>query len=138
MTSARSSSFLKPAKAMLVPFTYSLGLASHANMVSLFHSTSAFFKTLVNLKSLADAAFVPMIPYRFGPCFVPPPACAEWQVAHLALKSLAPFLASPLSILNSLGPSSFTSTHEPLYGFIFFSGVGAGTFPFLDVSTPMV
>ena len=56
MTSARSSSFLKPAKAMLVPFTYSLGLASHANMVSLFHSTSAFFKTLVNLKSLADCA----------------------------------------------------------------------------------
>ena len=45
----------------------------------------------------------PMIPNRFGPCMLGPFCVMVWHDAHLALNSLAPFLASPVSGLTSFG-----------------------------------
>ena len=70
--------------------------------------------------------------HKLGPCLVGPPSTQLWQAAHLALKSAAPFFATPSSMENAVATFAFTSTSAPRYAFIF--GLGSTMSDLLDVA----
>jgi hypothetical protein len=63
------------------------------------HWMPEFLLASVYLKPATWPDWRPSTPKRLGPCLLGPPSLQVWQVAHFALKILA-----PVSALPSLGP----------------------------------
>merc|ERR1719230_502366 len=101
MRSARSASFLIPAKIIFVPGMYFLGLIKYSYMC---FSDQTIPEDLLASEygkpSVVPDGF-PKIPYRLGPCFAAPPASIVWHCAHLALNSLAPCFTFPSGTVTS-------------------------------------
>merc|ERR1719152_755865 len=95
MMSARSLSFFRPANTIFVPGMYFFGLTRYSNMCLSDQTIPdvLFASEYGNPSSVPDAR--PMMPHRLGPCLLLPPLSIVWHWAHFALKSFAPFFASP-------------------------------------------
>merc|ERR1719491_2477297 len=93
--SARSFSFLIPAKTIFVPGIYFLGLIKYSNMCLSDQTMAAFLFASEYAKPSVVPDVRPITPYRGGPCFALPPFSMVWHCAHFALNSFAPFFTSP-------------------------------------------
>merc|ERR1719205_28232 len=89
MRSARSLSFLMPAKTIFVPGMYFLGFTRYSHMCLSDQTMAAFLlaSEYPNPSTVPDVR--PKMPYRGGPCLTRPPFSQVWHCAHLALKSFA-------------------------------------------------
>jgi hypothetical protein len=72
---------------------------THSNNVSLVQVILEFLLAAVYLNPVTCPDCRPITPYRLGPCLFGPPSLHVWHVEHLALKSLAPLSALPLSAM---------------------------------------
>merc|ERR1711933_381141 len=102
--SARSLSFLIPAKTILVPGMYFFGLTRYSYMCLSDHIMPEFLFASEYAKPSRVPDWRPKTPHRGGPCLALPPFSIVWHCAHFPLKSLAPFFRSP-SGTSTLGSS---------------------------------
>merc|ERR1719201_2922333 len=77
--SARSFSFLRPAKTILVPGMYFFGLIKYSNMCLSDHVMPEFLFCSENAKPSVVPDWRPKMPQRGGPCFALPPASMVWH-----------------------------------------------------------
>merc|ERR1719333_419651 len=93
--SARSFSFLMPAKTIFVPGIYFFGFTKYSYMCLSDQMIPEFLlaSEYANPSTVPDC--LPKRPNKGGPCFARPPFSIVWHCAHLALNNFAPFFASP-------------------------------------------
>merc|ERR1719198_2794414 len=96
-----ASEYGKPAKTILVPGMYFLGLTRYSNMCLCDQVMPEFWFASEYGKPATVPDCRPKTPYRPGPCLLLPPFSQVWHWAHLALNSFAPFLASPAGTSTS-------------------------------------
>merc|ERR1719229_109693 len=101
MRSARSFSFLMPAKTILVPGMYFFGFTKYSNMCLSDQVMPEFLFASEYAKPSQLPDWRPMTPQSGGPCLELPPFSMVWHCAHLALKSFAPFFTSPSGTCTS-------------------------------------
>merc|ERR1712151_737903 len=93
--SARSFSFFMPAKTILVPGIYFLGLTRYSYMCLSDHMMPEFLFASEYAKPSSVPDWRPKTPHSGGPCLALPPFSIVWHWAHFPLKSFAPFFTSP-------------------------------------------
>merc|ERR1719436_27299 len=99
--SARSLSFLIPAKTIFVPGMYFLGFTRYSNKCLSDQTMPEFLLASEYPKPSQVPDCRPITPHSGGPCLALPPFSQVWHCAHFALKSLAPFFTSPSGTTTS-------------------------------------